>query len=145
VSADVYPDIEGALRTWLRTQTALTAVVGSRIFFGVPRSVTETDFPMVALFRVGGGNDRGDAPIDIALVQFDVWGKIDASGNGVKAGATTAVNALRATLQSVNGPTLLDAHTTCHGITVESVVWLPNPDDDRPRYVVTAEVTSIRT
>lgn len=139
---DTLPDVEGALRTWLRTQTTVTALVGQRIFFGVPKGATEATFPMIAISRIGGGDAPGDAPVDIALVQFDVWGSIDDSGNGRKAEATAVVNALRSTVRSV-ADTPLTADVDAFGIDVQSVIWLPDPANDRPRYTVTAEVTAI--
>lgn len=136
-----YPDIEGALRTWLRGRAAITALVGQRVFFGVPDKA-ET-WPLITIRRVGGGDDPGIAPVDRALVQLDVWGDIDASGHGKKADATTLVNTLRAELSAVDRRTALTASVHALGISVESVVWLPDPDNDRPRYVVTAEVTAL--
>jgi hypothetical protein len=46
---------------------------------------------MIVVQRIGGGNDASDAPVDDALVQIDCWGKLEASGNGLKAGATALV------------------------------------------------------
>lgn len=140
-----WPDVEGALRTWLRTRTALTALVGQRIFFGVPRGAGESSFPLVAIQRVGGGDDASDAPLDRALIQLDVWGQLDASGNGRKADAWAVVNALRTQLGAMGPDTTLASGVIGHGATVESVGWLPDPDSDRPRYAVTAEVTVIRS
>lgn len=136
-----YPDVEGALRTWLRGRAAVSALVGQRVFFGVPEKAST--WPLVTVRRVGGGDDPGIAPVDRALVQIDVWGDIDASGHGKKADATTLVNTLRAELSAVDRRTALSASVDALGISVESVVWLPDPDNDRPRYVVTAEVTTL--
>jgi hypothetical protein len=36
-----------------------------------------------------------------------------------------------------------DPTSQLQGANVESVVWLPDPDNDRPRYAVTAEVSAI--
>jgi hypothetical protein len=144
VITEVWPDVEGAMRTWLRNHTAVSAIVGARVFFGVPKKSPR--FPLVTVQRVGGGDDLGtDAPLDIALLQIDCWGEIDDSGNGVKSGATALVNAVRTALRAVGSDTLLTTGVTAHGVNVESVLWLPDPDNDRPRYSVTAEVTAIST
>lgn len=135
-----WPDVEGALRTWLREHADIQAVVGRRVFFGVPKSPT---WPLITVQRIGGGQDSSEAPVDLALVQLDVWGSIDPSGNGRKAETTAAVNALRSVLGSVSNRTALTSAVDVFGIEVVSVVWAPDPEDDRPRYVVTAEVAAM--
>lgn len=140
---DTLPDVEGALRTWLRGRSAIAAIVGQRVFFGIPREVRDDSWPLITITRVGGGLDLGDAPVDNALVQIDVWGSLDTSGNGMKADATTLVNTLRSELAAVRGRTALDGSVDAFGITEQSCVWLPDADNARPRYSVTAEVTAI--
>lgn len=136
-----WPDVEGALRTWLRADAGLQAVVGNRVFFGVPKRATT--WPLITVQRVGGGQDFSDAPVDLALVQLDVWGQHDASGNGMKSEALTVLNTLRSRLDSLKNRTALSDDVDAFGIEVLSVVWAPDPEDDRPRYVVTAEVSAI--
>lgn len=142
---EALPDIEGALRTWMRTLPSVIAIVGQRVFFGVPKNAVDATFPLVTVSRVGGGDAEGEAPVDQALVQVECWGSIDGSGNGRKAQATALVNAVRSEFRAVNGSTVLSGTTIAFGINVESVVWLPDPDSDRPRYVVTAEVIAMVT
>lgn len=138
-----WPDVEGGMRTWLRAQTGVSALVGARVFFGIPKK--NPTFPLVTVQRIGGGQDGSDAPLDLALLQIDCWGEIDASGNGVKSTATALVNAVRTALEAVGTDTQLTTGVTAHGVNVESVLWLPDPDNDRPRYSVTAEVAAIST
>lgn len=142
MTLETFPDVEGALRTWLRAQVSLTALVGQRVFFGVPKGATEVTFPLVTIQRVGGGDDPSTAPVDRPIIQIDCWGSLDQSGNGRKAEATALVNTVRALLQSIEN-TSLTATCRALGTTVESVIWLPDPDNDRPRYSVTAEVMAI--
>lgn len=143
------PDVEGAVRTWLRAQTSIRALVGQRVFFGVPKGAKETSkessYPMIVVARVGGALDRAVPELDTPLIQFDVWGAIDTSGNGLKADCTTVVNTLRSLLAAMDGRTTLATGTAGFGMQEVSCVWLPDPDNDRPRYVVTAEVTAIST
>lgn len=136
-----WPDVEGALRTWLRADAPLTALVGARVFFGVPRKATDSSYPLVTVQRVGGGQDLSEVPIDRALIQFDVWGT-DAESGG-KARAWAVVNALRSRLETMRDRTVLNPEVDAFGAEVLSVVWSPDPADDRPRYSVTAEVTAI--
>ncbi len=134
-----WPDPEGAVRTNLRGKTP----AGNRVFFGVPKGATEASWPMIVVQRVGGGADRSDAPVDVCLIQLDCWGTFGASGDGDKAGATALLNSARAALEAMGTDQPIVAGTQLHGANVESVLWLPDPDNDRPRYVVTAEVTSV--
>jgi hypothetical protein len=133
-----WPDVEGALRTHLRADAGVAALVGQRVFFGVPRGAKEETYPLVVVQRVGGGQDASEAPVDVALVQVDCWGSIN-NGNGLKAECTALVNSVRAALESVG----TDSTAVLKGADVESVLWLPQVDNDRPRYAVTAVVTAI--
>ena len=137
--SDSYPDVEGALRSWLRTELGT-----QRVFFGLPKQVTESSFPLVVLTRVGGGDEAGDAAVDQATLQLDCWGSIDAaSGYGKKSTATALKNSVRSALNSLANGADLTAAVRCLGASVESDVWVPDPDDDRPRYVLTATITAI--
>lgn len=139
------PDIEGALRTWLRAQPAVTAIVGQRVFFGVPKAATEASFPMLTVQLVAGADEESDAPVDRSTVQVDVWGSLDESGNGRKAECTALMNAVRAAFRDVRGRTPLTAAVAAFGLNVVGRLWLPDQDNDRPRYVLSVEVTSIAT
>ena len=143
MTVDAFPDTEGAIRGWLRDQVAVRAVVGNRVFFGVPKAATEATFPLITVQLVSTIPDgASDAPLDRALLQIDCWGSIDASGNGQKATCSALVNTVRALLHSITQPTPMGT-VTVFGCNVESVTWLPDPANDRPRYSVTAEVTAI--
>ena len=142
MTVDAFPDTEGAIRTWLRAQPAVTALVGQRVFFGIPKAATEATFPLVTVQLVSTVPDPSEAPVDRSLIQIDCWGSLDASGNGQKAAATALVNTIRALLHSITQPTPMGT-VTVFGANVESVTWLPDPTNDRPRYVLTAEVTAI--
>lgn len=133
-----WPDVEGLVRDWLRADAGVAAIVGARVFFGVPKGATESTFPLVTVQRFGGGQADGEAPLDVALLQIDCWGTIS-RGNGVKSVATALVNSVRAALDAVG----TDSAAALAGANVESVVWLPDPDNDRPRYAVTAEVSAL--
>lgn len=130
-----WPDTEGALKTYLAADTAITALAGSRVFFGMPTNVTDADFPMVTLQRVGGGEGAGDAPVDDALVQIDCWGPVRD-----KAGAWSLCSAVRDRLTQ-RGDVALNGAVRA-GFVVGSVVWLPDPGNARARYSITAEVSA---
>lgn len=132
MSVKTFADVEGALRTWLRTQSEITSLVGSRVFFGYPDS---TQTPLITISRVGGSPQTGEAPLEDALVQFDCWGGIKN-----KAQAAQVMTALLGVLESMT-PRDLDSSTKGYGASVESVFWSPDPTNDQARYVVTATVT----
>lgn len=129
-----WPDPEGAVRAWLRADAPLDAIVADRIWFGVPK--VDPVWPLVTVQRVGGGNAEGDAPIDEAQLQIDCWGELYANGNANKAQAWQVAVAVRRALEVVNDTLIA---TGCRAaINVESIQWAPDPDDDRPRYIVQA-------
>lgn len=133
-----FPDTEGAVRTWLKTKTEITSKVGTRVFFGYPEGTPAT--PLIVLARVGGAPQRSEAPVDVALLQFDCWG----TGRN-KAQATDVMLALVGVLESMQAGVTLDSTTRGFGSAVESSPWLPEPTSDQARYVVTAVVTAIKT
>jgi len=143
-----WPDTEGAMKTYLRAWVPLDAeLAGNGIYFGIPKDADEDDFALVTIKRVGGSDDTSEAPIDLALLQIDVWGKIDpASGNGLKADCTRATGVLHDALSALRSRTLVTlpsaAVVALFGANVESVIWLPDADNDRPRYSVTTQVTA---
>lgn len=132
-----WPDVEGGLRTYLRADSGLAALVNRRVFFGVPKG--DTRYPLVTIQRVGGGDDpSADVPIDRALIQVDVWGEPRR-----KSQATEVLGALRTALEAIRGRVHLSPGIDAFGATVETVFYAPDPADDRPRYIVTALVTAI--
>jgi hypothetical protein len=130
-----FPDVEGAVRDHLRAQN----VCGGRVYFGVPDG--DPTYPLATVQRVGGGGDISEAPLDLALIQIDVWGRKDAAGHTDKAAARAEANAVRTALQEIRGATALTATVTAYGAAVESDLWAPDPSD-RGRYVITALVTA---
>lgn len=142
-----WPDTEGAVRTYLRAYTPLQAEWGQRVWFGTPKVVDEDDFPHAVVFRAGGGQDPGESPVDLAVVQVDVWGSLDASGNGLKADCTRVTGKVQDALELLRTRTNVTlpggSVVALFGAVVESVIWLPDPDNDRPRYAVTSQVTAM--
>jgi hypothetical protein len=137
--AKVFTDVEGGLRTWLRTQTDLTTLVDNRIFFGIPRNdagVATTSFPLITLQRVGGAPQSGEAPLDEALIQFDIWG----SGQN-KVQCWTVTQALIGILESFTAQEVTN-DVYIYGINTTNVLFLPDVADGRARYSVTTLVTA---
>jgi hypothetical protein len=134
MSVKTFPDIEGAMRTWLQAQTEMTVLIADRDFFGYPES-SKTQTPLIVMQRIGGGPLPGEAPIDLALLQFDCWG-----GVRNKAQANQVALALIGVLASMTAQQLSGAFV--YGCSVGSSIWSPDPESDQARYVVTASVTS---
>lgn len=124
-------DIEGAMKTWLKTQTPVTALVATRVFMGVPLEAT---FPLVSVRRIGGGTQGGDAPIDDGLVQIDCWGN---SKSQAWALTKAVVEALFAMSEQS-----LDGSTRGHGASGITWNFFPDPKTDRARYVITVSITA---
>lgn len=112
--AVVWVDVENAVRSWAR-DFVLSAE--RRVFFGVNNNV---DFPQIVLHRLGG-------PDSACLIQFDVWAATKATAAAAAAELASAVDALA---RYDTGDVLL------HAAVVESSRWLPDPETDKPRYIV---------
>lgn len=139
-----WPDIEGAIRTWLRADTDFQAFFAQRAFFGVPRKTTSSSFPMVCITRIGGGNQSGEAPMDMPMLQLDVYGqKADDVGGG-RLQVTRGVQVLRKVLSKMRGETRLDDDTVAWDPRVSTVVFSPLPGDDRPRMMVMAIIPCMK-
>jgi hypothetical protein len=128
VSAEIVPDVEWALREWLRAE--LPAI---KVWLDVPKG-TPT-FPLIVIGgRIGGAPDRY-VPIDQPRVSFSVWG--GPGGNGRKL-ARDVMSLLVDTIVTAES-VLLDLNTFSYGAAVESIMWLPDdsdPDNVLARYVV---------
>lgn len=112
------------LRDWLR---GLGTAAGARVYVGgLPKAAV---LPACSLRRVGGG---AAGTYDHPLVQVDAYA---ASGSVAEAIAMAMATALEA----VTPGTWLSDDVQLMGATVVSVIWLTDPSDDTPRYVLTAE------
>lgn len=134
------PDVEGALVAFLKANTAVAALVATRVFYGIPKATPV--WPLVTVARIGGGDDASDAPVDEGVLQVDCWGTISTSGYGQKLPCTQLKNAVRSALRSFTGGVLATG-VYAGGITVQSDIWLPDPADDRPRYSLIVELAAL--
>lgn len=143
MSAEQFPDIEGAMRDHLRDNAAVQASLGGsrRVFFDIPDTPT---WPLVAVSRVGGGeSETSDAPLDFALISFDIWGSLSNNGRPLWRDLWVVVNAVRSALNQIRGRTSLTDDVDVFGVNVVGLVRAPDPDNGRPRYTMTAEVIGI--
>jgi hypothetical protein len=144
MSDEIWPDVEGGLRAWLRANAGVSALVAQRVFLAVPPDAPATAFVTVA--RIGGGDTPGSrVPIDNALVSIECWGVRGDDGRPHWRDAGRLVNAVRSALGRIDGRTALVTGTVAFGVQVAGVVRAPDPADGRPRYTITAEVTAMAT
>jgi hypothetical protein len=144
MSDEIWPDVEGGLRTWLRANAGVSGLVGQRVFLAVPPSAPATAFVTVA--RIGGGDTAGSSvPVDNALVSIDCWGVLGDDGRPHWRDCGALVNAVRSALGRIDGRTALASGVAAFGVQVAGVVRAPDPADGRPRYTITAEVTAMAT
>lgn len=131
---DTLPDVEGAVREYLRQNTRVTDLVGQRVLLGVDNP---SGFPVVSIQRIGGGTQPdGEALLDYALLQLDVWG--DVHGKAAAWDATAAVVvALRQDLSRYNAAGKALLHSG------HPLSWPFQPDQsERARYIITATVVA---
>lgn len=133
-------DVEGAVRTWLRAHARINAVVGQRVFFGLPTG----RLSCITFTQSGGGPDK-TGPIDRPVLSFSCWAAYTAN---VSAGTKDDAQAIRSALTDalmdldgidVNGVHLFDA-------TVLSSSFQPDTSTTPtvPRYVVDAELRAVQ-
>lgn len=144
MTVELWPDVEGGLKTYLVADADVGAVVAGRVYFAVP---AEPTFPLIVIRRVGGGETpTAEAPVDNALIAFDCWGNVrdKMSAYTVKAAVRRALFKIRSRVV-LRTPAAGVEGVDAFGASVDGDVWAPDPADDRSRYVVTATVTAMAT
>lgn len=115
-------DVDSAVRDWARDQVDSA---NRRVFFGANDSVVD----QIVLHRVGGADDN-------VLYQFDCWASNRAAAAALATDLETAAdNLARYETDDV----------VLHGATWESTRWFPDPETDRPRFVVDVTFTATST
>lgn len=141
------PDTEGALKTYLSTYPAVVSSAAAGRCFLATRSNVE--FPYVLVSRLGGGDAPGDAPMDLALIQVDVYGRVVQLA---EAGAV--LNAVLEALAALNHTdAIVPGKARLAGAIVRDRRRIPEPEaqdvdgtvGERPRYAVTVQVTGLPT
>lgn len=126
------PDVEGALRSYLRADAGVAALFGTRVFFGVD---DPSEYPVAVVQRIGGGLDSLEGLQDVALVQVDVWGDVHAKA--------TAFDGMAAVLEALNSLDRYTSGTTLLlGANVQSWAFLPD-EGERARYSCTVQVYAV--
>lgn len=134
-----YAPTETLSQAWLATTPVAALVTRGpglyNIFKAMPNAAP---LPSVVLSRVGGAPVRGsDMALDTARISFQCWA---ANRDAAAALALAVVNACE-NLAQVGGFTHLSGLLLVSEVV--SVLWLPDPESDTPRYVVDALFTSM--
>lgn len=130
----LYPDVAGDFRSWLRTHEYLTDLQGARVFFRIPDTPA---YPLTQLSMLNDPNQDGDMPIVNALIGLTVWG-------GSYAEVTDIANGIKAACHQMNPDTVIGATTIGLNAEVIGSVDSPDPDDGRPRKVMTVSLDARR-
>lgn len=132
----VFVDIEGAYRDWMRAQPTLQALVGRRVFLGLPERAmaNEASFPCINVFKISSvPQTSGTVILDSARLQFDCWGPLKE-----KSSATAVMLAVKNLLSSITRGTVLRSGIRAAETYSITDLWFPDPRTDRPRYAVEA-------
>jgi len=134
-------DVEKLVQQWL-AQSALAATSltrtdgGVNVFRAMPN---KAPLPSIVLSRVGGAPPaRVTLPQDNARISFACWAASRDEAAGLAAQLVDELGALGET--GGWGPTVTGHLSAAE---VLSLVWVPDPASDTPRYVVDAIVTAI--
>lgn len=118
-------DLETDLRDWLRTLDI--PGVGSRVYL----RANQVNEACLTVWRVTGGDDSSTAPLDVVLIQVDVWGP-----ERSRPAARAIANHVRSHLRSM--PATVGSTRVHAPPEVLDDRYLPDPADERPRYAITA-------
>ena len=130
-------DVEGAVRTWLRTVPQVASLVDTRVFFQIP---PETAWPILTLQEVGGSIDEY-VPTQSSLLQIDCWGSPHPTpGKTNKSESKEVCLAVCNALRALNSGTALNDEVVALGALILSAPWVPDPASNQARYSITAEV-----
>lgn len=133
MSDPLSPDDGEALRLWLRSETTVTAVVGTRI--GITLTGSE---PAIRLAPIGGRNLGGGAVS--ARWQVECWGRANTPDDGTTGALAREVMRL--------APNFVGTYATTpparvSGAAADKPYSQPDPTTGRPRHIV--EVSFIAT
>lgn len=141
--AATFAPVQAPLRDWLRERPALTAVLGTdangtvQVYAGgLPDAVNLADGPAVVLYTAGGLD--GGTGLDRPFCRFNVWGE---DAPTAEAAAYTLRSVLDHAAGAALGPVADPSDVRLVGADTAAPLWAPDPDTNRPRFVVTSTLT----
>lgn len=126
-----FADLEGGVKAWLRADAGVSALVGTRVFIGMPEACS---YPAIDVRLLNDVDDAGQAPLQQALVEISCWAN-------TKPAAAAVARAVRAALAD-QVPADVGTDTHLYGGSVIGMVPIDNDPSQKRRYVVTAAVTA---
>jgi len=141
--AATFAPVQAPLRDWLREQTTLTANLGTdangtvQVYAGgLPDAVDLTNGPAIVLYTAGGLD--GGTALDRPFCRFNVWG---ATAEAAEAAAYTLRSVLDHAAGAALGPAADPSDVRLVGADTAPPLWAPDPDTNRPRFVITTTLT----
>ena len=127
-------DAEEDFKSWLVAEPDLASLHGGRVYWRIPN---QPSYPLVRLYRAGGGKQPGEANMrDIRFGVEVLGGAVDGPTWLAVRTLTTAIESVVDNLDNVaQGGTMF-----CNGI-VTGVTDKPDPDTGRPGRVLDALIT----
>jgi hypothetical protein len=124
-------DSEATARDWARAETHINAQVGTSAFFSQPIAFPKTPKnAWIVMTLVSETFQVGDLGLQLALVQFDCWGKTKATAATVALAVQTAGRQL-----SFGQPVTVGTAVIAWADATQKR-WFPDPTLNTPRYVV---------
>lgn len=139
--AATFAPLTAPLRDWLRE--AMAADVGvdangtAQVYAGgFPDALDLTDGPAIALYTAGGldGGTLHDRP----FARFNIWAE---SATAAEACAYALRSVLAHAAGAALGTTEDPSEVRLAGADTAAPLWAPDPDNNRPRFVVTSTLT----
>lgn len=141
--AATFAPVTAPLRDWLREHAGLAAYRGTdangteQVYAGgFPDAVDLTDGPAFAIYTAGGLD--GGTALDRPFVRANV---VAATAEAAEAAAYALRSVLDHAAGAALGPTADPSDVRLVGAETDPPIWAPDPDTNRPRFVVTATLT----
>lgn len=132
------PDVEGAVKAWLKGVSYVNTYFGGRIGL---RFGSDVENPHLSLQEIDFGEDASTAPLYSSLIQLDVWGNVRD-----RASATIGRNHVARAVRNLTHRTqVAGTDVALHGATLVGSRYLPDPSDEQPRYAMTVRFVASST
>lgn len=141
--AATFAPVTQPLRDWLREQSGITALVGTdadshkMVYAGGRPSSIADDATCIVLYTAGGLD--GGTALDRPFVRFNCWASTMPAAEALAYALRNVLT--RALPRTALGLAAAPSSVRLMGATADAPIWMPDPDGDRPRYVVTATLT----
>jgi hypothetical protein len=138
-SANDYGDFEAGFRTYLRADSDVSTLVSARVFFDIPKNAY---YPLITVSQMSLSEDDSDAPLDYVVLAVNCWGTITPSGVPNRALCRQMEIAVRRAISKIHTFSVIADDIKCSAQLVNSR-YLPDPNDNRPRYAMMVLLTGI--